>query len=149
MRERSSVLTGMPVALMKLAWLALMASPGTELGQPVPVVPRLPVAGDAAGGTLPFHLFTETLRVPFGGDWGGETFLYAPVGPRLSLGLFMRAWSEALCVSPSCEARALEAGVELRYQVKPGVDIGLDVSTQRSAGAAPTPTVLPRLRVKF
>ena len=143
------MLTGIPGALMKGAWLTMLVSAGPGLGELFPSLPPVPVTRGAGGDRLPFHLFSETLRVPFGADWGGETFLYAPVAPRLSLGLFMRAWSEAPCVSPSCEARALEGGVELRYQVKPGVDIGLGVSTQRSAGTNPAPTVLPRLRVKF
>ena len=98
---------------------------------------------------LPWHLFSETLRGPFGQDWGGETFLYAPVGARLSAGLFMRSWSEATCASPSCAERAMEAGVELRYQVKPGVQLGVGLGAQRSPGARPAPSVLPRVHLRF
>jgi hypothetical protein len=108
--------------------------------------PRL---GEQDRSTLPFRLFVDTLRVPFGGDWGGETFLYTPINDRLSVGLFMRAWNEAICVSPSCQDRAVEAGVELRYQIKPGLDLGLGMGLQRGAGVRPAPSVLPRVHLKF
>jgi len=128
---------------LTMASALVVASPAPDLMAPAPG------AGDAGQTALPFHLFNETLRVPFGGDWGGETFLFTDLGHRLSLGLFMRAWSEALCVTPSCDGRALEGGVELRYQVKPGVDIGVDVGAQRGGGVRSVPGVMPRVRVKF
>ena len=98
---------------------------------------------------LPFRLFSETLRGPFDQDWGGETFLYRPISTRASLGLFMRAWNEAICVRPSCQERAIEAGIELRYQIKPGVDLGAGLGAQRSAGQRSGPAVLPRVHLKF
>jgi len=61
----------------------------------------------------------------------------------------MRAWNEAMCVNTSCQDRAVEAGVELRYQVRPGQDLGVGMGAQRGAGVRPAPTVLPRVHLKF
>lgn len=123
------------------------------LTPPAPAAPELKLAEPLAGlpdrSALPFHLLVDTLRVPYGEDWGGDTFLYRPLNPRLAIGLTLRAWNEAICASPSCQDRAIEAGVELRYKVKPGLDLGVGVGAQRSAGVRPAPAVLPRLRLKF
>ena len=124
-----------------LAALAASASPDLALPESAPTLP------DRA--LLPLHLLEETLRVPFGEDWGGETFLYRLLTPRLSLGLSMRAWSEAICDRPSCQERAIETGVELRYQVTPGLDVGVDMGVQRTGGARPVPAILPRVHLKF
>ena len=108
-----------------------------------------PLAEERDGTMLRPHLFIDTLRVPFGDDWGGETFLYTPLGHRLSLGLLMRAWNEAICDRLSCADRVIEAGVELRYQVKPGVDLGVGMGVQKGGGARSAPAVLPRIHLKF
>jgi len=56
---------------------------------------------------LGHRLFIETLRVPFGDDWGGETFLYTPLGHRLSLGLLMRRGTKGSAItSPAPIARS-------------------------------------------
>ena len=107
-----------------------------------------PLAQERDGTTLSHHLFSESLRVPFGDDWGGETFMYTPLGRRLSLGLLMRAWNAGFCNHLTCTDRALEAGLELRYRVKPGLDLGVGIGVQRAAGA-PGPAVLPRLHLNF
>jgi len=131
-----------PILFLMLAGpVAAPASP--ELKLPTPGL------GQPERSALPFRLFVDTLRVPFGADWGGETFLYRPINDRLSVGLFMRAWNEAICDRPSCQDRAVEGGVELRYQVKPGLDLGMGIGAQRGAGMRATPTVLPRVHLKF
>lgn len=126
-----------------LALLATEAAPVPDL--------RLPAPRTAGRDeiVLPHHLFTDTLRAPFGDGWGGETYLYTPVGHRMSLGLFMRGWSEAVCDRPSCAERAIESGVELRYRLKPGIDLGVGMGVQRGAGARSAPAVLPRIHLKF
>jgi hypothetical protein len=97
----------------------------------------------------PPRLFIQTLRVPFGEDWGGEMFAYIPISRRLSVGLFMQAWNEAICSEPACPQRAIEGGVELRYRMKPGLDLGGSIGVQRSGDARGTPAVLPRIHLKF
>jgi hypothetical protein len=84
--------------------------------------------------------------VPFGDDWGGETFLHTPLSRRLSLGVTMRAWSEGICERPSCTERAFEAGVELRYLMKPGLDLGMGIGVQKGAAGN---ALLPHLHLKF
>jgi hypothetical protein len=108
-----------------------------------------PLAEERDGAMLGHHLFLESLRVPFGDDWGGETFMSTPLGRGLSLGLLMRAWNAGFCNHLTCTDRAVEAGVELRYRVKPGLDLGVGIGMQRAAGPQPVPTVMPRLRLRF
>ena len=92
------------------------------------------------------HLFLETLRVPFGDDWGGETFMYTPLGRRLSLGLVLRAWNAGFCNHLTCIDRAIEAGVELRVRVKRGLDLGVGMGVQQGPAER---LVMPRLHLKF
>ena len=126
-----------------LAVLATGAAPAPDLRLSAP----LALARDET--LLPAHLLIETLRAPFGDGWGGETHLHVPIAHRLSLGLFMRGWSEAICDRPACAERAVESGVELQYQLKPGLDLGVGMGVQKGSGARSAPAVLPRIHLKF
>ena len=131
------------IAILMLRALVPVSSAVPDLKLSAPLV-------DQAGRTLRLpHLFIQTLRVPFGEDWGGEVFVYAPVARRLSVGVFMRAWNEATCTNPACPQRAIEGGVELRYRMKPGLELGGSIGVQRSGGARLPPAVLPRIHLKF
>jgi hypothetical protein len=139
---------GDALMVTRLSFLMLIA-----LTPPSSSVPDLklpaPLADEREGPRLPPHVFVETLRVPFGDDWGGETYLYTPLGHRLSFGLFMRGWNEAICDRLACAERTLESGVELRYQLRPGVDLGVGLGVQKGAGIRSAPAVLPRIHLKF
>jgi len=74
-------------------------------------------------------------------------YLHTPLGHRLTLGVYLRAWSEAVCDRPSCAERAVESGVELRYRVQPGLDLGVGLGVQRSPGTRTAPSVLPRIHL--
>ena len=99
--------------LMLAALTAAAPSTGPDLKL------RAPLAPEQDGTLLRPHLFLETLRVPFGDDWGGETFMYTPLGRRLSLGLLMSAWNAGFCNHLTCTDRAIEGGVELRSATEP------------------------------
>jgi hypothetical protein len=109
-----------------------------------PVPP--PVRADSFGAKL--HLLEESLRVPFGEDWGGETHYFVRFG-RLDVGAFARAWSESICDRPDCPGRALHAGAEVRVNVTPRLDVGLDVGAARSGTQRTGSMMLSRLRLKF
>jgi hypothetical protein len=108
-----------------------------------------PVVGQKGPAGRPPHLFIQTIRLPFGEDWGGEMFVFSPISRRLSVGLFMRAWNEATCSEPACPQRAIEGGVELRYRMTPGLDVGGSIGVQRGGNARGMPAVLPRIHLKF
>jgi len=109
---------------------------------PTPPPPR----ADWAGARL--HLLEETLRIPFGEDWGGETRAFARFG-RLDVGVFARAWSEAVCDRPDCAGRAVQMGAEVKVNVTPALDVGLDLGVGRNATQRGGSMILPRLRLKF
>ena len=138
-----AALMGPCASFFMLALLASEAAPVPDLRLSAPLTEG---PGEIV---LPPHLFIDTLRAPFGDGWGGETYLYTPIGHRLSLGVFMRGWSDAVCDRPSCAERAIESGVEVRYQLKPGVDLGVGIGVQRGSGARSAPGVLPRIHLKF
>ena len=94
------------------------------------------------------HLLEESLRVPYGDDWGGEVHYYFRFN-RLDVGAFARAWSEAICDRPDCVGRAVQAGAEVKVNVTPALDVGLDVGGARGATQRTGSIILPRLRLKF
>lgn len=112
---------------------------------PLAVAPR---ATEPEGVASRLHLLDETLRVPFGDDWGGETHLFARFG-HLDLGLFARAWSEAVCDRPDCAGRAVQAGAEVKMNLTPAFDVGFDFGVQRGSTERTGSLILPRLRAKF
>lgn len=109
-------------------------------------LPPAPPARDVPSRRL--HLLDETLRVPFGEDWGGETRFFVRFG-RLDVGAFARAWSELVCDRPDCPGRAVQVGGEVKLNVTPALDVGLDVGVQRNAIERSGALILPRLRMKF
>ena len=94
------------------------------------------------------HLLNETLRVPFGEDWGGETHYFLRFN-RLDVGVFAKAWAEAICDRPDCPGRAVYGGAEVKVNVTPVLDVGLDVGAARSSTQRAGSMILPRLRMKF
>ncbi|HXJ18710.1 MAG TPA: hypothetical protein VMT03_00645 [Polyangia bacterium] len=95
------------------------------------------------------HLLEETLRVPFGEDWGGETHYFMRFN-RLDVGVFGRAWSQTVCDRPDCTGRSLSAGAEVKVDVTPALDVGLNAGAVRDGTTRGTGTIiLPRLRLKF
>lgn len=113
--------------------------------QQLSLTPTLPQA-DRTLSRL--HLLEETLRVPFGGDWGGETHVFARF-KNLDVGVFARAWSESVCDRPDCAGRGVHAGAEVKVNVTPAMDVGLDVGVHRGATERTGSLILPRLRLKF
>jgi hypothetical protein len=106
-----------------------------------------PVRGDWPGARL--HLLEESLRVPFGEDWGGELHVFRRFN-RLDVGGFVRAWSQQVCDRPDCPGRSLEGGAEVRVNVTPKLDVGLDVGALRDGVSRRSEsTIMPRLRLKF
>jgi len=94
------------------------------------------------------HLLDETLRVPFGEDWGGETRFFARFG-SLDIGVFARAWSETVCDRPDCAGRAVQVGAEAKVNVTPALDVGLELGAQRGSTERTGSIIMPRLRMKF
>jgi hypothetical protein len=109
---------------------------------PTPPPPR----ADWFGARL--HLLEDSLRVPFGEDWGGDTHYFIRFN-RLDVGVFARAWSEAICDRPDCPGRAVHAGAEVKVNVTPALDVGLDVGAARNSTQRTGSMILPRLRLKF
>jgi hypothetical protein len=111
----------------------------------------LPPAPPLRGAESPWarlHLLEESLHVPYGEDWGGEVHYYFRFN-RLDVGAFARAWSEAICDRPDCVGRAVQAGAEVKVNVTPTLDVGLDVGGARGATQRTGSIILPRLRLKF
>ena len=134
---RPSVRETMPLAA--LFWAAVVT-------QQLMLAPTPPLVGPDWPGRL--HLLDESLRVPFGEDWGGETHYFVRFN-RLDVGIFARAWSEAICDRPDCVGRGLHAGAEVKVNVTPALDVGLDVGGARGATQRTGSMILPRLRLKF
>jgi hypothetical protein len=105
-----------------------------------------PARNDWAASRL--HLLDETLRVPFGEDWGGETHYFFRFN-RLDVGVFARAWSDAVCDRPDCAGRAVFGGAEVKVNVTPTLDVGLDIGATRDGTQRTSSTILPHLRLKF
>jgi hypothetical protein len=94
------------------------------------------------------HLLDETLRIPFGEDWGGETRFFARF-KYLDVGVFARAWAETVCDRPDCGGRGVQAGAEIKANLTPALDVGLDLGVQRGSTERTGSVILPRLRMKF
>ncbi len=105
-----------------------------------------PIRADWPGARL--HLLEEVLRVPFGEDWGGEVHYFVRFN-RLDVGAFVRAWSEAICDRPDCPGRAVQGGAEVKVNVTPTLDVGLDLGPARNATQRAGSMILPRMRLKF
>jgi hypothetical protein len=116
------------------------------LSQQVTLSP--PSAPIEEGPPARLHLLEETLRIPFGEDWGGETHLGFRFD-RLDVGLFARAWSEAPCLRPDCADRGVHAGAEVKVNLGPALDVGLDVGAYRGSTQRTGTLILPRARLKF
>jgi hypothetical protein len=95
------------------------------------------------------HLLEETLRVPFGEDWGGETHIGLQLGSGIWIGTFVRAWAEAPCDRKDCPDRAVHAGAEVKVQMTPAVDLGVNAGAHRSSTQRTGSMILPRVRIKF
>jgi hypothetical protein len=117
------------------------------LAQQLTLPPAPPLLGAESPWTK-LHLLEESLRVPYGDDWGGEVHYYFRFN-RLDVGAFARAWSEAICDRPDCVGRAVQAGAEVKVNVTPVLDVGLDVGGARGATQRTGSIILPRLRLKF
>jgi len=126
------------VLLHLLFWATAGAQPLT--------LPAAPPRADQPAWRL--HLLDETLRVPFGEDWGGETRLFTRFG-ALDVGVFARAWAETVCDRPDCAGRAIHAGAQTNLNVTPALDVGLDFGVHRGAAERTGSMVLSRLRLKF
>src|SRR2546423_806389 len=116
------------------------------VGQQLMLAPTPPVAEPDWLGRL--HLLHESLRVPFGEDWGGETHYFLRFN-RLDVGVFARAWAETICDRPDCIGRGVYGGAEVKVNVTPSLDVGLDVGGARGATQRAGSMILPRLRLKF
>lgn len=121
-----------------LLWVAVGA-------QEVTRAPAPPQADQAASR---LHLLDETLRIPFGEDWGGETRFFARF-KYLDVGVFARAWAESVCDRPDCGGRGVQAGAEIKTNVTPSLDVGLEVGVQRGSTERTGSIIMPRLRMKF
>lgn len=127
-------------------WAAVVLAQQLTLA-PVTLAPESPaLRADRFGARL--HLLEETLRVPFGEDWGGEMRYFVRYD-RLSVGVFGRAWSEEVCDRADCRGRALQAGADLKISVTPTLDVGLDMSAVRSGRQRAGSMIGSRLRLKF
>jgi hypothetical protein len=65
------------------------------------------------------------------------------------VGIFAQAWSEAVCDRPDCAGRAVQAGAEVKVNVTPAHDVGLDLGAARNSTQRTGSIILPRLRLKF
>lgn len=116
------------------------------VSQQVMLSPALPPAGESPWQRL--HLLDETLRIPFGDDWGGETH-FGFRFDRLDVGVFARAWAEGLCDRADCVNRGIHAGAEVKVNLAPSLDVGLEVGAYRGAPQRAGALILPRARLKF
>ena len=73
------------------------------VSQQVMLSPALPPAGESPWQRL--HLLDETLRIPFGDDWGGETH-FGFRFDRLDVGVFARAWPKVFATAPIASTEA-------------------------------------------
>ncbi|MES1157655.1 MAG: hypothetical protein ABUL67_01020 [Haliangium ochraceum] len=93
------------------------------------------------------RLLTESLRVPFGDDWGGEMRGSIEMDGRVSLGLFMKVWSEGVCDPHWCADRSIHMGADVRVRVTPRLDLNLGYEQGKGPAAGRGPML--RARWKF
>jgi hypothetical protein len=133
---------------MSIAFLSAAGLSAALFAQQLSLAPTPPAPrSDWPGARL--HLLEESLRIPFGEDWGGEADYFLRFN-RLDLGGFVRAWSQAVCDRPDCAGRSVQAGAAIRVKVAPALDVGVEVGALRDGTTQRTqPVVMPRLRLKF
>ena len=142
-----------PMMMPMPALLALLLAQAPSAG-PSSIAPAFQAIDDQVVLPHGLRLLTESLRVPFAEDWGGE--MRAGIGAgngiglsgRLSFGAFMKAWSEGVCApGHSCRELSIHSGVDARLRVTPTLDVNLNYEIGKGPATGRGPML--RIRWKF
>jgi hypothetical protein len=107
-------------ALVSASWLAQV--PGTDSS----LIPRAnPRAESHIDLGRNLRLLHESLRVPFGDDWGGQIRGSLEFARRISVGAYMKSFADGVCDPHWCANRAVRAGVDVQIKVTPVFDVNV------------------------